>query len=985
MVAKFCIYHQKESFVNPEQKQYLSLACCNWQCIKTIYRCLTHKWIDYNITLEVSALITEESIHKAKPKPVTCYRDLVTFITDVVFGNHLLLRCPHKQLQLAAHHLIVSYCAARPGEVALTVLTTDALKYCDLEFYLTLWGNNDKDEQDDDDDNELMEDDDGMLVVRGSGHEVQPSQCRRTRYRLGCEVTFRNLKHGQTNPNMYQTQPLYDSGSPACMEPTIILAQLAKEDGVFDHGISIVSVMETADPEYFKNVDKFLPIPIKAEAKDHFVLHAIELPSMSGRGTTSVAMAQHQSATSTSTLLAADNNGPTSGSNWVVLESAPWTTKMSEAATKKIALAAGMPEYTIYLSRRNIVDIQGLVQRGKESKNHIMLHGLCRVKAITDTPNSLHAYNQAKVALSSASAQGLPAHEYQALKHTYKEKEDLNVCALRGSLFGGAGPAAAARELSQQLQAGGDTNDNDSSDQAGSSKMHQASTSCVPLGSHLDSHTSNQGNCHDSSPLPLLSISPSSSLPTVGPVRDSNADPSYEWMHQAASIPFLSQAPLSFVSTSTPLSSTADDLAHTSSLASGTSLSAEEPLSLHLREKLDGLCNQIGSMVGDLPQPEYDLLKKDGAGVPLCELFAAMTTNNVGTQNAVLATLEKQNGKSCCWCHQPFRSFLSAPSKDSLKPVTRGMMINHIRSCVKPHMYSKYKEACCEALACQPCWHEACCGQILLQDHKELIHHILHHYRRICVSSTISQVCQTGAIGVPLQSTVELSSASGPCIGKKHLETAHGFPTITSNMTKYCAWHDKWTFGHEQTNGHFEMHINALLRGYAEQEWCRQTCWFCLVDKGLPAATRAHCFKHPCNLLTHVCRVHIYPDHSPILTYDFTDHLREHDLVLGAKSLLHRPDLVGKASRACEHRDDWISWVQSITPSPPPPAAILSMQSVAQEEINALMAQAVADAEEQVAGQVGCSVLPISSTGATQEASSANLSCPVLSTSLSWA
>ncbi|SYW80737.1 uncharacterized protein UBRO2_03951 [Ustilago bromivora] len=178
-----------------------------------------------------------------------------------------------------------------------------------------------------------------------------------------------------------------------------------------------------------------------------------------------------------------------------------------------------------YLPWCNIVDIQSLVQRGKESKNHIMLHGLHHVKAITDTPNSLHAvvnagvesmpiiqwlvckYNQAKVALSDASAQGLPAHKYQALKvdhnkkmqrlaktlhqlqhqtmieHTYKEKEDLNIHALLGQLFGGAGPAAAAQELSQQLQAGGDTNDNDSSDQAGSSTMHQAS---FTIGDHTN-------------------------------------------------------------------------------------------------------------------------------------------------------------------------------------------------------------------------------------------------------------------------------------------------------------------------------------------------------------------------------------------------------------------------------------------------------------------------------------------------------------------
>ncbi|SAM84126.1 uncharacterized protein UBRO_20813 [Ustilago bromivora] len=642
------------------------------------------------------------------------------------------------------------------------------------------------------------------------------------------------------------------------MEPTIILAQLAEEDGVFDHGINIASMMETADPEYFEKGDEFLPIPIKAEAKDRFVLCAIKLALSSGRGTTSVATAQHQSATSTSTLLAADNNDPTSSSNWVISELAPWTTYMSGTAMRKIALAAGMPEYTMYslqhmtiqtldctsvtegakrlsvghliassqivksyLSRHNVIDIQGLVQRGKESKNHIMLHGLHCVKAITDTPSSLHAvgiasvesmpiiqrlvheYNQVKVALSDASGQGLPAHEYQALKHAYKEKEDLNVCALRGSLFGGAGPAAAAWELSQQLQAGGDTNDNNSSDQAGSSTMHQASTSCVPLGSHLDSHTSDQGN----------------------------ANPGYEWMHQATSIPFLSQAPLSFASTLTPLSSTADDPAHTLSPASGTSLSAEEPLSLLLCEKLDRLCNQIGSMIGDLPQPEYDLLKKDGAGVPLRELFAAMTTNNVGTQNAVLATLEKQNGKSCCCCHQLFRLFFSTPSKDSLKPVTQGMMINHMWTCAKPHMYSKYKEACCEALACQPCWHEACHGQILPQDHKELVCHILHHYKRVhgilddlaCVPNRSYRcpfVINSGAEHCQWALHWQERKPSSLLDVMQHLKTAHRFPTIMFDMPKYCAWHDKWIFGHEQTNSHFEMHIDALLRGYAKQEWC---------------------------------------------------------------------------------------------------------------------------------------------------------------------
>lgn len=44
-----------------------------------------------------------------------------------MIGNHLLICCPCEQLQLAALHLIVSYCAARPGEVVLTRLATDAV------------------------------------------------------------------------------------------------------------------------------------------------------------------------------------------------------------------------------------------------------------------------------------------------------------------------------------------------------------------------------------------------------------------------------------------------------------------------------------------------------------------------------------------------------------------------------------------------------------------------------------------------------------------------------------------------------------------------------------------------------------------------------------------------------------------------------------------------------------------------------------------
>lgn len=99
---------------------------------------------------------------------------------------------------------------------------------------------------------------------------------------------------------------------------------------------------------------------------------------------------------------------------------------MALDASNKIALLVGMPDYKMYtlqhitiqalnsslvsegqktplvghsntssaiikscLSCQNVVDIQGLIQNGREGQAHIMLHGLCHVQTISNHPSTL--------------------------------------------------------------------------------------------------------------------------------------------------------------------------------------------------------------------------------------------------------------------------------------------------------------------------------------------------------------------------------------------------------------------------------------------------------------------------------------------------------------------------------------------------------------------------------------------------------------------
>ena len=103
-----------------------------------------------------------------------------------------------------------------------------------------------------------------------------------------------------------------------------------------------------------------------------------------------------------------------------------------------------------YLSRCNVIDIQGLVQNNKELKSRIMLHGIRRVKAVAQRPSTLDAaareaidptnmvkrliceLNEATNAAKQALAESLVPQECQALlvEWTKRQQRLRKVCCI---------------------------------------------------------------------------------------------------------------------------------------------------------------------------------------------------------------------------------------------------------------------------------------------------------------------------------------------------------------------------------------------------------------------------------------------------------------------------------------------------------------------------------------------------------------------------
>lgn len=172
-----------------------------------------------------------------RPKPIATFNDMATFIMDGIDGDQFAMHCPQEQVQLAAIHLLMAFSGARLYELLDSKLKGIALRYRHLKFFLGLW---------------TEDDDEGRRDSTGS---PQPQ------FHLYCKVYLDHVKGTTASRKKDREQPLYSHGEEACLDPVLLLAQLAELDGVFAPGVSIASIMRTTDASYFLDHD-FLQIPM---------------------------------------------------------------------------------------------------------------------------------------------------------------------------------------------------------------------------------------------------------------------------------------------------------------------------------------------------------------------------------------------------------------------------------------------------------------------------------------------------------------------------------------------------------------------------------------------------------------------------------------------------------------------------------------------------------------------------------------------------
>ena len=126
-------------------------------------------------------------------KLIASWSNIKSFINNGIFGNQFVMRCPRGQIQLAAYHLIMTFCAVHPSEFLDGWLKKSALQYCNLNFYLFLW----------------TEEEDNILdftKLAGSSHTGSTS---RSAFQLHCDVHFGHLK-GHCHRNIkWRDKPLY--------------------------------------------------------------------------------------------------------------------------------------------------------------------------------------------------------------------------------------------------------------------------------------------------------------------------------------------------------------------------------------------------------------------------------------------------------------------------------------------------------------------------------------------------------------------------------------------------------------------------------------------------------------------------------------------------------------------------------------------------------------------------------------------------------
>ena len=836
-LAAYTVIRLQPSEISGETRRSIKSAWAEFQLITTAFKRLTGIGVDPSLLQECAGLIETQATAFERPKPIATFANVVSFIKDGVFGDQFVLRCPREQVQIAAIHLIMVFCAVRPSEVIGGRLKQAALRYGDLSFYLSLWTS--EDTEDDLVSRITHKDALSAPTDRASApstfhtaHLGQPQE--KPTFQLHCDIHFRKLKGSRRCSVKWRDQPLYAHGEEACLDPTILLAHLAEVDGVFPPGLSIPTILKDADPSYFSTHD-FLAIPIRPEARDLFVFRAIECKREEGR-------LPIWSALDTKPLNTGGANKPMQKAARAagLLDHTPYALRrltlnaldrpdLPEGA-RNMAIGHGMSSRCLqksYLAKRSTIDIQGVVMKGMEQRAQIVGHGLRQLPV-----GSLSHSNDSSSSRLAASRKvdSLPTVQTQvrnveaaraaytaALSSEHTDEDDLlqlqlqTTTALRRlavvrrcllekelddfvieaeernqlSALLGSGPVDTAQELNRQLSAESlDTSPHHSTD------------------SEEDSDTSSDDQDSDCIGGEAQS---SEGWQECGAILDAMATLSQDEDLRFSPSPALASPPLASLSPASP------------PLASLSPTSPPPALQLH--HAMEELCSRFTTAI-PLPTPNYDILKQSPCPTDLSDVFAALSSSNKGTHNAIAEhTMETTNG-ACPWCGKSWTDAVKQRHARGLKHAAclSFKYVNlHLQTCTREAARAAYGEACRLLLAGKPCIYAKCAIDKVPSDPDEFNRHLEHHHTQIIKSLHTHRStwrCPLSLDGGDCSWSLPAAAESDFVQAEVwlHFETDHCWPTVNDTAVQLCATHNRWYFGASQISEHCRSDTERALR-----------------------------------------------------------------------------------------------------------------------------------------------------------------------------
>lgn len=352
--------------------------------------------------------------------------------------------------------------------------------------------------------------------------------------------------------------------------------------------------------------------------------------------------------------------------------------------------------------------------------------------------------------------------------------------------------------------------------------------------------------------------------------------------------------------------------------------SSERPhsnLSVRLVSSLSRLAREFSSNVTVKSFGDHSIKSSGETRASINDVFAEFESD-LGTQKA--DTLAFDAIEVCPSC-QKQTSAISSIQQNVEK---------HIDSCSRVPAQKRYRAACQEALALQPCPFKEChdTHKIFEPTIEEIEKHLRRHRNRAAGRNKCLFVYDDGTEcgWTSEESSDEQFDKAYSAQLAHHIEEVHGIPAVHMDAFKLCRWHRQWHFGAVQLEDHYSEHVDELLSADERSlsDWSRLVCPFCAADEELSMANRGHVFAHRAAFNRHVLVAHFYENREQFMTCpccrqsvdarDIPEHFREHHgrnlglsdpPTLGRNFSLLQPLLKAKYIPLAQ---EWLSWTQTL-------------------------------------------------------------------------